>query len=234
MSSIIQNLFRTARVFRRRDLFIFPEISIPVTKIGNKGADWIIYTDELKSSSVVFSIGIGTDISFDLELIRQFNLTVFAFDPTPKSLEWLSKQELPGQLRYFPVGISDHDGFMEFFAPDNQNHTSYTVVENVYQKNINKTIKAPVKKISTILKEMGHSSIDLLKMDIEGSEYAVIDDIIKSEIPIKQLLIEFHHRFENIGLNKTKEAVKKLNLAGYKIFSISMSGEEYSFINYNY
>ena len=41
------------------------------------------------------------------------------------------------------------------------------------------------------------SRIDILKMDIEGAEYDVIDDIINSPVPIAQVLIEFHHRFPN-------------------------------------
>jgi Methyltransferase FkbM domain len=94
--------------------------------------------------------------------------------------------------------------------------------------------KVPVKKLSTIFNDLNHSQIDILKMNIEGAEYNVIDDILASKIPIKQLLIEFHHRFENVGINKTKEAIQKLNTAGFLIFDISNSGEEYSFFNENF
>jgi len=233
MLKLTDNLFRFFRYLRGRDLFIYPVKTKHTEKLGNKGADWVIYSNELSNSSIVYSLGIGTDISFDLELISKYNLNVFAFDPTPKSLEWLSGQILPEKFKYFPIGISDHDGSMEFFAPDNQNHTSFTIVEKVYHKNNDQKIKAEVKRISTIVNELKHTSIDILKMDIEGAEYDVIEDIIKSSIPIKQILIEFHHRFNNIGLAKTKNAIEKLKSAGYEIFSISKSGEEYSFIHSN-
>ena len=68
------------------------------------------------------------------------------------------------------------------------------------------------------------------KIDIEGSEYSVIDDILKSNIDINQILIEFHDRFDGISKNETNYAIKKLNKHGYKIFKISDSNQEYSFV----
>jgi hypothetical protein len=78
--------------------------------------------------------------------------------------------------------------------------------------------------------ELGHDQIDLLKLDIEGAEYEVIDDLVASQIPIGQLLVEFHYRFEGIGPDRTRRAVRALNEAGFRSFHVSAIGEEYSFI----
>ena len=43
-------------------------------------------TKDLNSKSVVYSIGIGTDASFDLELINTFNCEIYGFDPTQNPL----------------------------------------------------------------------------------------------------------------------------------------------------
>jgi hypothetical protein len=80
------------------------------------------------------------------------------------------------------------------------------------------------------MQKLGHQKIDILKMDIEGAEYQVIEDLLKSGISVNQLLIEFHHRFPFVGVQKTKDAIKALNNAGYAIMAISRSGEEYTFI----
>jgi FkbM family methyltransferase len=90
--------------------------------------------------------------------------------------------------------------------------------------------KLPVHRLATVLEKLGHDRIDILKMDIEGAEYEVIEDILNSPLPISQILIEFHHRFTDIGIGKTRSAVSRLNEAGYRIFNVSASGEEISFI----
>ena len=50
-------------------------------------------------------------------------------------------------------------------------------------------------------------------------------------LEVKQILIEFHHHFNNISVKSTKNAVARLNNAGYQIFNISMNGHELSFIH---
>ena len=80
------------------------------------------------------------------------------------------------------------------------------------------------------MSDLGHGHIDLLKMDIEGAEYQVVDDICRSGIRPKQILVEFHHRFSNVGIAKTKNAINRLRNIGYGVFSISNSGEEVSMI----
>src|SRR5690554_1691728 len=39
--------------------------------------------------------------------------------------------------------------------------------------------------------QLGHKHIDVLKMDIEGAEYDVIENILSAQLPITQILIEF-------------------------------------------
>ena len=70
-------------------------------------------------------------------------------------------------------------------------------------------------------------------MDIEGSEYDVIDGILDSKIQINQIVIELHERFFNNGKEKSVELLDKLRKNGYSIFAISKSFEEISFIRNN-
>ena len=45
----------------------------------------------IEKSSIVYSIGIGEDISFDIELMDTYGCNIFAFDPTPKSVLWVKE-----------------------------------------------------------------------------------------------------------------------------------------------
>jgi hypothetical protein len=46
----------------------------------------------------------------------------------------------------------------------------------------------------------------------------------------RQLLAEFHHGLYGITKVQTQSALKKLNALDYRIFSISPTGREYSFL----
>eukprot|EP00884_Botryococcus_braunii_P022683 jgi/Botrbrau1/9099/Bobra.0305s0006.1 len=52
-----------------------------------------------------------------------------------------------------------------------------------------------VKSLPTIMKELGHNWIDVLKIDIEGAEWEVLDSILLDPevAPFTQLQVEFHN-----------------------------------------
>ncbi len=79
---------------------------------------------------------------------------------------------------------------------------------------------------------LGHKEIDLLKMDIEGTEFSVIPHILKSGIPFQELCVEVHNRFFENGNQLLKDMVQKLNDKGFYIASISDSYEEITFIKH--
>jgi FkbM family methyltransferase len=163
-----------------------------------------------------------------MELINNYNLIVHGFDPTPKSIEWFKLQNFPPSFILHEYGIADFNGDILFNPPENPDHVSYTILDRQETKGNAITVK--VKKLDTIMDELGHTSIDILKMDIEGAEYQVIEDLISSGIQPTQILVEFHHRFPYVGLRATKNAIAKLRKAGYCLFSVSETKEEYSFI----
>lgn len=198
------------------------------TTLGNYGASFTIDPRGLDQNSVVYSFGVGFDISFDLALIENYGSKVYAFDPTPKSVDWLKKQKTPQEFVFSNIGIADYDGQAEFFPPENPEHVSHTMVHGIRAKEMSLSVK--VERLSTIMKRYGHKKIDLLKMDIEGAEYGVIDDIIKEKLSVHQIVVEFHHRFRGFGILQTRQAVKKLKDDGYKLFSVSTNGEEFSFV----
>ncbi|MEX2215041.1 MAG: FkbM family methyltransferase [Phycisphaeraceae bacterium] len=206
-----------------------PQVCLPRQTHGSLDGLWCISPRGLSESSIVYSLGVGTDISFDLSLIEVFGLNVWAFDPTPKSLQWLQGQTLPDEFHIVPAGIADYDGEATFAPPIDPQHVSHTMLDR--PATASQAITVPVKTLNTIMRELGHSRIDLLKMDIEGAEYAVLDAMLASTLRPAQLLVEFHHRFPGVGLNRTKQALRKLNAAGYRLFHVSESEMEFGFLH---
>lgn len=217
---------RLLKVLRGEFLFFKIGHHCKKRSLGNRYASFTINPDLISEGSLVYSFGIGTDISFDTEIIREFKVLVFAFDPTPKSINWLSGQALPKGFKAFPYGLAEFSGEATFYLPINPAHVSASLLF----KQSDQKIVVQVKRLKDIVNELGHQKLDILKMDIEGAEYAVIDDILNSGVQIRQILIEFHHRFHPDGLRKTRESIRKLKQAGYELFHVSSTGEEFSFL----
>lgn len=221
-----RNLKRMILALRGQDLWQWGQTRCEKVWLGNEGARWCVCPDDLSESSVVYSFGVGEDISFDLEMIRRFRVQVHAFDPTPRSIVCVRKQTLPEKFIFHAYGIAHFDGSCRFLPPENPADVSHTILQ---RESSGPAIEVPVRRLSTIMRILGHRQIDLLKMDIEGSEYDVLSDLLQNRIAVKQLLVEFHHRWPEVGVQRTKQAIRALNGAGYTIFSISPNGEEYSF-----
>ncbi|SHG58965.1 FkbM family methyltransferase [Flagellimonas flava] len=196
---------------------------------GQDLAGFFVCPDLLNESSVVYSFGIGQDISFDKALINDFNCKVYGFDPTPKSIDWLKGQETPNRFAFFDFGIGVKTEDTSFFLPINDDNVSGSLEKHV-RVSENKRIDVHMKSLDDILRMLGHNKIDVLKMDIEGSEYDIIESFVQSDVQVDQLLIEFHDRFFDSASPKSLSSVRRLNEKGYEIFAVSDSFEEVSFI----
>ena len=210
------------------------KLKIKVKKkwLGSNYGGFYICPIGLNANSIVYSFGIGEDISFDISIINEFKCKVYAFDPTPKSIKWVSNQIIIDNFKFSPYGIDEKSGMAEFMLPINDNYISGSVVK---QSNVdkNKLITVEMKNLFDISSSFKHSKIDILKMDIEGSEYKVIQNILETDVEINQILIEIHERYFEDGINKTSNMILLLEKYGYKLFAISNGREELSFIKVN-
>ncbi|MHC4984807.1 MAG: FkbM family methyltransferase [Planctomycetota bacterium] len=196
-------------------------------RFGSEYGGYDVAVDWLDEDSIVYSFGIGEDATFDLSLIERFGLRVHAFDPTPKSLTWIKQQGFPPNFMLHEYGLADFDG-QAVLCPAGPGDMSHTVLDRPATKD--GPITGLMRKLTTIMKELKHDRVDLLKMDIEGAEYGVIENIAASTIRPRQILIEFHHRFADVGVRKTREAMRTLREMGYALFSVSPH-TEYGFIH---
>lgn len=228
----MRRLRRTARSVAGRDLVYRRDCHLPVIRVGghtrSRYGAWGIVAGSIGPTSVVYSVGIGDDISFDLDLIHQTGATVHAFDPTPESLEWLETQSTPETFVVHPIALAARDGDVAFRPHENPDWISHSMLP--VRHTSDEVVTVPACRLSTIMQDLGHDHIDLLKVDIEGAEYEVIEDFLASQVDVKQVLIEFHHRFPEIGLDQTRQAVAALRAAGYQLFYISSTGQELGFI----
>lgn len=228
MKDIIRRLRVLLKAAVGKEFLVKPDVICAKERFGSDYGGWDVVTTNIDIHSIVYSFGVGEDASFDTALIEKFDLTIHAFDPTPKSIEWVKRQGFSDRFVMHDYGIAAFDGNVSFNPPENPDHVSHTLLDRPSTKA--KAISVPVKRLSTIMKELGHDDIHIIKMDVEGAEYDVIHDMSKSDIRPEQILVEFHHRFPSIGIKKTKEAIERIGSMGYCLFSVSATNEEFCFI----
>ncbi|MFQ3334549.1 MAG: FkbM family methyltransferase [Woeseiaceae bacterium] len=214
-----------------RELWLKRELKLETVILG----EWEFSLECLNENGIVYSLGVGDSIEFDLEIIKHSNAFVFAFDPTPYAMKWIEQQSTPERLKFYPWAVSGKDG--EFIMAQRVNHKGNKsqvmwaeLLPNEYSDEV---ISVPSYTISSIMRKLDHHKIDLMKVDVEGTEYEIINHLLENKIWPKQLLIEFHHRFKSKDKAMTQTAIEELQKVGYKIFSISETGREIGFINLN-
>lgn len=160
-----------------------------LVRLGSRYGGWIIPASAVHSDSICYCAGVGEDISFDLALMERFSCEVHAFDPTPRAIDFVRRTatDVSG-FHFHPVGIWERDEQLRFYAPSNPDHVSHSVM-NLQQTD--SFFEAPCRSLPSLMKQLGHARIDLLKLDIEGAEQRVLAAMLKEGLTVNVLCVEF-------------------------------------------
>jgi len=127
MTGLIDKIIFAVKILNDYFFPITPDVLIPsAITLGNSGASFTIAPNQINKESIIYSFGVGFDISFDLALIEKYDSTIYAFDPTPRSADWINQQKLPKQFIFEDIGVAAHDGLVEFFPPENPDYIHVT------------------------------------------------------------------------------------------------------------
>lgn len=211
-----------------RELWLRPDAKIPTRESDG----WLYAPDALPVDATLYCFGVGDSITFEKTLIEERALSVHAFDPTPATLSWIESQQTPAGFVFHPWAVAGKDAALMLYPRlrHKGRRSKLMWTSDSGQADPASAIAVPVFTIPSIMRELGHSRVDLVKLDVEGAEYDAIDAMLAQPNLPKQLLVEFHHRFPGIGKERTRECIAKLSASGYDIFAISRTGRELSFI----
>ncbi|SFC72962.1 methyltransferase, FkbM family [Polaromonas sp. OV174] len=219
---LLNRLYRYAMAIYPK--YAFRRFGIPVTgleRLGSVYGGWFAPTHELNSKSIVYSAGIGGDITFDKALINCCSCAIHGYDPTPTAIQYISDQiandELSPLFHFNAVGLWDSETELKFFAPKTRGWVGSYSALNLQGTEEEESILVPVKRLSTLMKENGHIHIDLLKVDIEGAEYRIIKEIIEKNIPISWLCVEFD---QPVPFWTTNRTIQRLKESGFQLCKV--------------
>lgn len=212
-------------------------------KLGTHYGGWFVPTNmNLNENSIIYSGGVGEDISFDLILSDKFNSNIFLIDPTEKSKKHYEEtinyfhNRIPflgniqndyydkiinlkpnfNKINYISTGLWNKKDILKFYKQENENYVSQSLISGMFG-DIYDTVK--VDSIKNIMNFYNHEHIDLLKLDIEGAEIEVLEQMINDNIFPNILCVEFDLKLKSKDSeNKTDKLIDNLvEFHNYKI-----------------
>ncbi len=222
----MSDLIRSLKNFRYRIFYGALLRKANLLEFGDRGTgcSWNFCPDGLGKDSVIYGGGVGRDVTFEQALVKRFGCNVVLFDPSPTGLETMSLPENKiSQFHFVPVGLSGSNCTLRFAPPPDPKEGSWFTDGGTAA-----TIEVPCVDLSTLMKQNGHDRIDLLKIDIEGAEYDVLDHLLSHKLRVKQVLVEFHHNIlPGIPRSKSIRYILKMIKAGYKL--LNQDGANHTF-----
>jgi len=179
-------------------------------RLGSSYGGWWVPGDLFGPDSICYLAGVGEDITFDLAMIKLFECHVWALDPTPRSIAYVANVDEP-RFHFIPVGLWSEDTTRKFFEPADPTHVSHSVT------NMQRTtggFDAECVSLSSLMIQRGHARIDLLKLDIEGAEVAVLEAMLAGQVRPRVLCVEFD---ELEPPWRTLHRIRALAATGYRI-----------------
>ena len=182
-----------------------------------------VYFDRFNEASVVIDVGCGHEAEFSRYLIEKYNLRAFGVDPTRKHAQFLKiiEESTKGKFRHLALAITGENGFITFNESEqNESGSILSGHTNIINDDI-KTYEVESVNLHELVRRIGLTPIDFIKLDLEGAEYKLLEGISEKDLePFKQIYVEFHHHCTNYSIRDTKAIVNKIRGMGFKVFTL--------------
>ena len=151
----------------------------------------ILHPAELTPECVVIDIGAFTG-NWAQHVSTLYDPTIFSFEPNPKSFERLQQRSQHNpKLKALPYGLGDRDQKVEFVLSGLGSTEIYehTEIEEGAQR-----VEVEIADIKRVWDEFAWDRVDLVKINIEGAEYDLLDRMFEQGLQhdVQSFLIQFH------------------------------------------
>ena len=183
--------------------------------IKDEGDEKLRLNYDLNSSSIVFDLG-GYKGEFSRNIYNKYGSIIYIFEPVKEFYEIIKEKfNSHDKIHAFDYGLSDKDESIDI----NISNDASSIHK---QDGIKETIN--LKSITNFIKENNIQKIHLFKINIEGGEYEILPEIIKSGFVknIENLQIQFHDFIPNSieKRNYIREQLSKTHKLTYDYYFI--------------
>ena len=185
-------------------------------RLGRKAdGGYVVDKEIVHNTNFLITFGLGPDWSFELDYIKHNpNIKIFMYDYTVSSFPYV--KEIWKYLRRFLTfraklkDVLDRVTYLK-------NYLNFLKLKevNFYPEKITFPIKEKIDTdIDKVFSRLPVDAKVVLKSDIEGSEFDVIDGILKYHSKIKMIIFEFHwmNKNEKIFLESLSKLKNKFNI----------------------
>lgn len=134
--------------------------------------------------SIIYSLGVLNETSFDEAISRRFGCNVHLFDPSIIATRHIKKLNNPKFL-FQQIGIWNNDVELEFSTP------VYGGSPSMMFEHPGRKFVAQCKTLPNVMKSLSHKNIDVLKLDVEGAERTILSHALDNNILPEQVIVEF-------------------------------------------
>jgi FkbM family methyltransferase len=141
----------------------------------------------LDVNSIVIDVG-GYLGDFASDIHEKYGCLVYVFEPDIRFFTQCKKRfSSNSKVRVFNYGLSSRNA--ELVLSDDADGSSFSNFEGNNKGNL-----AKVRKLSEVIEELDIKSVDLLKVNIEGDEYPLLNHIIAEGLlpQIQNIQVQFH------------------------------------------
>lgn len=190
---------------------------------------WCYAPSLLAPGDRAYAFGVGTSAAFELALADRCQIQVDLFDPSPAAVAWVASQAWPPALVFHPWAVAAADGHLRLAARAGTRGEAvmYSAAD---ASRTGPAVDVEALTLGSIRARLGHGAIALVKLDVEGVEFAVLPELLALDPLPRQVLVEFHHRFPGLGPDRARAAVAALRAAGYRLAWHSDTGREFTFV----
>jgi FkbM family methyltransferase len=214
--------------------FISRKVDADLVRLGSSYGGWWVPNFVLENRSmnrVLISAGLGFDVTFD-EALLAAGFEVIGMDPLEESV-FFANQQLGKFIKFTAInkGLWAATGFEKFYPPKNSFHDSWSTT-NIQNAPKNMYEEFPVMSIEDLTVEYPQiieADFVILKMDIEGSEIEVLQDLKVISHAVHYLAVEFDFLslipFRSLkirikSITKARQILSKIQAEGFRLIKI--------------